>query len=158
MLLACPSATVIGMECLRRAEWTTQIPARPTVAISANGPQYTIEPFVQEPRPEVWYRAIRLARTMSDPVMPFLPPAWALADILLSPGSQILMPAPDDIEWDAVESKDRNQWIKACKMIGGEQGRSMELLCEESYIELYDKIGPFALSNENGESLDMYRP
>ena len=83
--MAMPTAVVAGLESLRMAGWSTQIPIRPILALSNKRPIYSTEHFDILPRPPAWFEAIKdgVQRTEDLPV---LRPSWALADILAHEG------------------------------------------------------------------------
>lgn len=121
LLMAMPSAVVFGIEALRRAGWTTQIPFLPTVAVNKLHPVYQVgERFGVTPMPAGWFAAVRGAiRRQSPGGLPELAPAWALADMLKRhkgwEGSGLY---PDDIYSEAVTPQDRLDWNRACIALG----------------------------------------
>lgn len=117
--LAMPSAVVVGVEILRRAGWTTQIPFRPEVAVNSAAPTYQVENFNVRPRPPGWFKLLApgivrpYARGVSQ-----LSPSWALAEMIRSDGWGACGLAPDDIYWDEVSDHDRVEWTAACEALG----------------------------------------
>ena len=119
VLAAMPSALIIGVEALRRAGWTTQVPHRPTVAVNQKQPVYSIEPFEVELRGPKWFEATQSAlQSPSAPALPTLRPPWALADMLLTHGWGQCGLWPDDIEWDEIGEQDEADWLAACTSLG----------------------------------------
>ena len=59
LVAAMPSALVIGIEAIRLAGWTTQIPQRPTVAVDASQPVFTTHRFDLVPRAPPWFGLVR---------------------------------------------------------------------------------------------------
>lgn len=117
--MAMPSCVVIGIEALRRAGWVTQIPIRPELAAREDRPVYTsIAPFAVETRPASWFEAVRPALPDSGDAAPTLPPAWALADLLVPRGWDGAGLAPDDVDFDLASDSDREQWAQACEALG----------------------------------------
>ncbi len=107
---ALPSAVIVGVEALRRRGWTTQIQARPEVAVQDSMPVYTVDPFTVSARPAAWFDVSRKGIANGA-----LAPAWALADMLARDGWGVCGLAPDDIEWSAVKDRDWREWTAACK-------------------------------------------
>lgn len=116
LLAAMPSAVVIGIESLRQAGWTTQVPQRPAVVINAKQPVYSIEPYEVMVRNAEWFDAAR-AGISSDSVngLPVLKPAWALADMLRDQGWGTCGLWPDDIAWSETTEQDEQDWQTACR-------------------------------------------
>lgn len=118
--MAMPSSIIVGIEALRRAGWTTQIPARPEVAVRADHVTYlAIDRFQVLPRSADWFAAIEpgVQRPIANSAG-LLAPAWALADLLARDGWEACGLAPEDIEVDAVEASDRHAWNAACEAFG----------------------------------------
>jgi len=115
LLAAMPSAVVIGIEALRQAGWTTQVPQRPGVAINAKQPVYSIEPYEVMVRDAKWFETVR-AGISSDSAnaLPVLKPAWALADMLRDQGWGKCGLWPDDIAWSETTEQDEQDWQTAC--------------------------------------------
>lgn len=114
--LAMPSATLIGLESLRRAGWITQIVQRPQVAVSTLDRRYTIEPYEVVTRPPSWFERCRAAILRQGPeALPTLHPAWALVDLLKYEGWQRCGLDPDDLDWEVIE--DPNVLRAACEVL-----------------------------------------
>lgn len=105
---AMPHAVIVGVEALRRRGWTTQIQARPEVAVPGSMPVYTVDAFTVSARPAAWFDVSR--RGIENGA---LAPAWALADMLARDGWGACGLGPDDIEWSVVKDRDRRQWAAA---------------------------------------------
>lgn len=126
-LLAMPSAIVIGIECLRRAGWTTQIPARPEIAVLSTLPRYQTDHFqVRELPPQLHQlleqgaldpQAGRGWVNHEDRSIPSLRPAWALAHMLKSEGWGLCGLQPDDVYWDEVHPSDKADWHEASTLL-----------------------------------------
>lgn len=83
LIMAMPSAVIVGVDALRRHGWTTQIPVKPTVAVRASQRVFKTSRFEVLPRPAQWFEAIEPALHSAEPgALNWLPPAWALADLL----------------------------------------------------------------------------
>jgi hypothetical protein len=124
-LVARPSAVIFGVECLRRAGWTTQIPMRPDVAIDASLPRMTAEPFTVVRRSDAWFSATQRglhSRTAgmgaATAGLPMLRPAWALADMLSSADWGECGLFPDDVDVAEATERDRVDWRKAVQALG----------------------------------------
>lgn len=118
LLTAMPSAVLIGIEALRMAGWTTQIP-RPAVAVKAWQSVYKTARFEINPRDQEWFDAVRQGMIANrSGGLPQLAPAWALADLLRENEWGICGLWPDDIEWSEVTEQDEEQWKAACHALG----------------------------------------
>jgi hypothetical protein len=119
VMIAMPTATTIGIEALRLAGWTTQVPHRPTVAVNSRQGVFSIEPFDIAARDPKWFESvaggIQGERALG---LPALRPAWALADLLRTQGWGQCGLWPDDIEWDRVSRSDEADWRAACTALG----------------------------------------
>jgi len=124
LLLAMPSALIIGIECLRRAGWTTQIPSAPEVAVCSSQPRYATPWFHTVPCSAAWL--LRVAKGVrpgqSGQAAPQLSPTWALADMLHRQGWAACGLTPDDLDWSAVTPKDRAEWPLAAAATGKPTG------------------------------------
>ena len=117
--VAMPSAVLVGVEVLRRAGWTTQIPFRPEVAVNSAEPTYRVEHFDVKPRPPGWFKVLAPGLLRPNPRGPAtLSPSWALAKMIRSEGWEACGVAPDDIYWDEVTESDRAEWAAACEVLG----------------------------------------
>ncbi|MDO8442108.1 MAG: hypothetical protein Q7S97_13100 [Polaromonas sp.] len=116
LLIAMPSAVVIGIEALRLAGWTTQVPSRPAVAVNARQSVFKTERFEINPREPKWFDAVRCG-IIGDKSggLPTLAPAWALADLLREFEWGACGLWPDDIEWAEITPQDEDIWKSACK-------------------------------------------
>ena len=119
LLATMPSGVMVGVEVLRQAGWTTQIPQRPCVAVNAKQSVFTVEPFEISVREPKWFETagpgIQGDRSMG---LPGLRPAWALADMLHREGWGPCGLWPDDIDWDSVSDEDEADWEAACAAFG----------------------------------------
>lgn len=117
--VAMPSAVLVGVEILRRAGWTTQIPFRSEVAVSSAEPTYQVEHFDVKPRPPGWFKLLAPGMVRPNPRGPaMLSASWALAEMIRSEGWGACGLAPDDIYWDEVTEQDRAEWDAACRALG----------------------------------------
>lgn len=138
LVMAMPSATVVGVEALRRAGWTTQAQRKPTVAVRADQPIFTLskpvtqknmaiesyqaygfEGFVVQKRKVAWFERVKEgAVLLADNAAPVLKPAWALADILATEGGGNCGLWKDDIDLSEMTSEDQFDWGQACAAFG----------------------------------------
>lgn len=119
LLLSMPSAVVIGIEALRQAGWTTQIPQVPTVAVNAKQSVFSTDHFEIKARDPKWFEVTRAGITdASKEGLPVLAPAWALADMLREQDWGACGLWPDDIEWSEMSAHDEMQWLDACRAFG----------------------------------------
>jgi hypothetical protein len=109
-----PSAVLIAESVLHLTGWTTQIPAKPVVAILSRGSVVPVDGVEIQTRPQSWY--VKLSPLFVKPSaergggealtaygIPALPPAYALADMWRSSGNW--HPDPDDLDLDT------HQWV-----------------------------------------------
>lgn len=117
--LAMPSAVMLGVEILRRAGWTTQIPYRPEVAVNSAEPTYQVDHFDVKPRPPGWFKLLAPGMLRPDPKgVAMLSPGWALAEMIRSEGWGACGLTPDDVYWDEVTEQDCAEWAAACEKLG----------------------------------------
>jgi hypothetical protein len=115
LLTAMPSAVTIGIEALRQAGWTTQVPHRPTVAVNGERPVFSVQLFDVAARDPQWFEAARSGMQGDrSPGLPVLRPAWALADMLRAQDWGACGLWPDDIDWDQITPQDEADWQQAC--------------------------------------------
>lgn len=113
--MAIPSAVIVGVEALRAAGWTTQVPQRPVAAVRAGDPVFKIRRFVISRRSDDWFRSVRegIARGEPHGAAPLLEPAWALADLLRGAGWGSGGLRPDDIAWELLSPDDMARVLAA---------------------------------------------
>lgn len=119
LVTAMPSATIVGIEALRLAGWTTQIPQRPAIAVDERERVHKLAKYQVEAKPASWFAACAKGLSRPSPAAPrVLAPAWALADLLAAADWGRMGLWPDDIDLDSVAPADRAQWKVACKAFG----------------------------------------
>lgn len=117
--LAMPTAIVMGIEVLRRAGWTTQIPVLPTIAVNSARPTYQVQHFEVAKLEPRWFKQITPGiRTEGPDSLPALAPAWALADLVSRRGWGNFGIEPDDIDWGAISDEDQQDWSDAFAALG----------------------------------------
>lgn len=120
--MAMPSAVLVGVEALRRAGWTTQVPVTPTAAVRADQPVYRVNPFAIEARGRSWFATVLPGLPPAEPAaLPVLAPAWALADLLRTGEWGSFGLWPDDIEWSELSAQDEIDWEQALAAFGLER-------------------------------------
>jgi hypothetical protein len=113
--MAMPSAVLVGIEVLRRAGWTTQLPPRPTVAIKAGHAVFKTDRFDVATRTPRWFDQVAPGILGESPhELRALRPAWALADHLKDGGWERGGLSPDDIEWSQISRAHERDWREAC--------------------------------------------
>ena len=118
VVIAMPSAVLIGIEALRRAGWTTQLVQRPSIAVKSGYPMFQTEHFDAVNRDPHWFDQVAPGVEGSpDEGLRTLRPAWALADLLHGAGWEHSGLSPDDIEWSQAASAERD-WRAARKAFG----------------------------------------
>lgn len=120
LLMAMPSAVLVGVEVLRRAGWVTQIPDRPNIAVNPQQPVFKSDIYTIEPRDPAWFATVAKGiNPQTSPginhtgAVPALLPAWALADMLNREGWGACGLWPDDLDMQ-VSPEDQAQWAAAC--------------------------------------------
>ena len=119
LTMAMPSAVLVGIEVLRRAGWTTQVPRRPIVAVKAGHAVFKTDHFDVVTRTPRWFDQVAPG-LLSDSAQELrsLRPAWALADQLKDGSWELGGLSPDDIEWSQISRADERDWRSACKALG----------------------------------------
>lgn len=118
VVIAMPSAVLIGIEALRRAGWTTQLVQRPTIAVKSGHPAFKTEHFDVVNLDPHWFDQVTPGIEGSpDEGLRTLRPAWALADLLHRADWEHCGLSPDDIEWAETARAERD-WRSARKAFG----------------------------------------
>jgi hypothetical protein len=118
VVMAMPSAVLVGIEALRRAGWTTQLLQRPTVAVKSGHPVFKTDHFDLVTRDPRWFDQVAPGiEGRAGEGLRTLRPAWALADLLDRMGWEHSGLSPDDIEWAQTASAERD-WRAARKAFG----------------------------------------
>lgn len=124
LLMAMPSAVIIGVEVLRRVGWTTQIPDRPNVVVNAKHPVFSTKIYEIEARDLTWF-AMVAPGIRRDGGVATLAPAWALADMLKVEGWGKCGLWPDDLDLE-VTAQDEAEWRAACLAFGMPETRLID--------------------------------
>ena len=103
---AFPLAILVGVDRLRAAGWTTQIPTLPEVAIGLTSSRYSINGFALTVRPEKWFQTVKPGVEKVAGGIDRLRPAWALADMISRAQDRRVRHAwlldPDDLDLHSV--------------------------------------------------------
>ena len=103
---AFPLAIMVGVDRLRAAGWTTQIPTLPEVAIALTSSRYSIDGFALTVRPEKWFQTVKPGVEKVAGGIDRLRPAWALADMINRAQDRRVRHAwlldPDDLDLNSV--------------------------------------------------------
>jgi len=126
LLMAMPTAFIIGVEVLRRVGWTTQIPDRPNVAVNVKHPVFKTHVYDIEARDLAWFATIAPGiRRGGVATAPTLAPSWALADMLKREGWGTCGLWPDDLDLD-VTTQDEADWRAANLAFGMPETRLID--------------------------------
>lgn len=133
-----PLATKVGVDILREAGWTTQIPSLPEVAVPQPGPTYAVEGFVLTGRPDKWFAKVAPGVQPVEDGLMRLKPAWALVDMVARALDRRVrhawLLAPDDLDLtEALEDEALPAALAAF-------GVSEHDMTEAQYARLYDRI------------------
>lgn len=120
------SATLIGVEALRRGGWTPQVSWRWDVALHADDAVAIPPRFRVVRRPLHWFHTILpgLVRPRVEGELFCLRPVWALADLLAHERRSERGPSwfgglnPDDVQPIETTSAERADWLAACVGFG----------------------------------------
>lgn len=103
---AYPRAVKVGVDVLRQAGWTTQIPSAVDVAIPTASGLHAIEGFHLRHRSNKWFESVSTGTLKATLGIDQLQPPWALADMLARAQDRRVLdawlPDPDDLDMDAV--------------------------------------------------------
>jgi hypothetical protein len=137
---AFPAAIKVGLDRLRVAGWTTQIPARPEVAIAPTSSRYSIEGFDLVTRPEKWFQTVKPGTDRASDGIDSLRPAWALADMISRAQDkrvlQAWLPDPEDMELPGLTIAAAQKDLQAAQSAFA---LAPESLTAEGYAAIYDK-------------------
>jgi hypothetical protein len=112
---AYPQAIKIGMDILREAGWTTQIPSSIDIVIPSGSTLHQIPGFTLTTRTAAWYEKMRPGIERTTQGADRLHPAWALADMLARVQDSRVRNAwlPDADDLDLAEIKRSKQLTPA---------------------------------------------
>ncbi len=105
---AFPVAIKVGVDILREAGWTTQIPIVPDVAVPRSSSLYKLTDFALTPRTEKWFQRVAPGTQRLPQGVDRLQPAWALADMIARAKDRRVRHAwlldPEDLDLQTVRS------------------------------------------------------
>jgi hypothetical protein len=105
---ACPHAVQVGVDLLREAGWTTQIPIKLEIAVPLSSPAYSLQGFEMSQRPDAWFVRVALGVQKVAQGIDRLGPAWALADMLARAQDKRVRKAwlldPEDLDLECVRA------------------------------------------------------
>ncbi len=133
-----PRAIKVGVDILREAGWTTQIPRTIEVAVPHKSSIYRLHDVEVTTRTEKWYVTVAVGTERVAQSIDRLNPAWALADMLNRANDKRIrhrwLLAPDDIDLDAArQDVSMHQAIQALAL-------NKSCLDEAEYTALYDSL------------------
>lgn len=124
---AYPQALKLGVDVLRAAGWTTQIPSSIEVAVPTGSAAYSVKGFAISTRTAKWMERARPGVERVQDGLDRLQPAWALADMLARARDarvrHVWLLDPEDVDWQAARAN--KQIEPALKAMG------LEMSCLE---------------------------
>jgi hypothetical protein len=100
LLMAYPSAMLMGESVLHAAGWITQIPQQIHVAVEKRRSYVQLSGIALHPKPLDWFKTVAVLQPTQAKFNTYglrsLPPAWALADLWANPLAW--HPDADDVE------------------------------------------------------------
>ncbi|MGH8338045.1 MAG: hypothetical protein ACRETL_14755 [Gammaproteobacteria bacterium] len=134
---AFPAAVKVGVDILRAAGWTTQIPTQPEVAVPATRSLHAVNGFELTTRTEKWLQTVKPGLQQVADGIDRLRPAWALADMLARARDRRVkhawLPDPEDLDLDSVrQSSDLARALPAFAL-------APDCLDDPGYVSIYDK-------------------
>ena len=105
---AFPRAVKVAVDVLRAAGWTTQIPARPEVAVPQSSSRYSITSFELTTRSDKWFSVVQPGIERGVHGIDRLKPAWALVDMIHRARDRRIKHAwlldPEDLDLESVRN------------------------------------------------------
>lgn len=139
---AFPNAVKLGVDVLREAGWTTQIPTAPEVAVPTSSSLYTLQEFDLTTRTNKWFLLVAPGMQAVEQGINQLKPAWALADMLARALDSRIKKAwlldPEDIDLESAHAdKEAMQAMAAFKLDVTCLNKSIE---KQGYSQIYDNL------------------
>ena len=138
---AFPQAVLVGVDRLRAAGWTTQIPALPEVAITLTSSRYNIDGFTLAVRTDKWFQIVKPGVDKVADGIDRLRPAWALADMISRAQDRRVRHAwlldPDDIDLHSVLQGNKCSDLAAALRAFG---LAPDCLEGDGYARIYDEF------------------
>jgi hypothetical protein len=105
---AYPQAVKLGVDVLREAGWTTQIPSTVEVAVPTGSSMHALAGFALSTRTAKWYQRIAPGMERVQHGLDSLRPAWALADMMARAQDARVRHAwlldPEDLDMEAARA------------------------------------------------------
>lgn len=132
---AFPNAVKVGVDVLREAGWTTQIPTAPEVAVPTSSSLYTLQDFDLTTRTNKWFLLVAPGMQAVEQGINQLKPAWALADMLARALDSRIKKAwlldPEDIDLESARAD--QETIRAMQAFKHDQ----DDLSDSGYEKIY---------------------
>lgn len=136
-----PTAVKVGVDRLRAAGWTTQIAARPEIAIPPSSSRYSVENFELVTRPAQWFQTVKPGTDQAADGLDSLRPAWALADMVSRAQDRRVrnawLPDPEDIDLPAPDAAKAQQDLQTAWHAFG---LAPEALGHGGYDKIYNDL------------------
>lgn len=124
LLMAYPSAMLMGESVLHAAGWITQIPQQLHVAVEKRRSYVQLTGIALHPKPLDWFKTVDVLQPREAKFSTYglrtLPPAWALADLLADPLAW--HPDADDVD---VPDNSQAQVAQALARLAGMRASEM---------------------------------
>lgn len=135
-------AVTVGVDVLREAGWTTQIPSTMDVAVLVGSSTYDLEGFAISTRTAKWFERVAPGVQKVQHGIDRLLPAWALADMLARAQDGRVRNAwlldPEDLDLHSVrEDKELGHALQAF-------GLDTSHMEDAGYARFYDDFRPLA--------------
>jgi hypothetical protein len=138
-----PQAIKVGVDVLREAGWTTQIPSAIDVAVPAGSSLYDLPGFTLSTRTTKWFQLVALGTERVQQGIDRLQPAWALADMLARAQDARVRNSwlldPEDLDLESVR-RDKKMGL-ALQAFGLELGCVEDAGYERLYVAFKSDIG-----------------
>jgi hypothetical protein len=143
---AFPNSVKVGVDVLREAGWTTQIPTTPEIAVPTASALYAVQDFELTTRTGKWFLLVAPGIQTVEQGINQLKPSWALADMLARAQDSRIKKAwlldPEDVDLEmARQNKDASQAMQAFKT-------RIEDLSDSGYEQIYEAWQTRQASNQ----------
>jgi hypothetical protein len=122
LLMAYPSALLMGESVLHAAGWITQIPQQLHVAVEKRRSYVQLGGIALHPKPLDWFKTVAVLQPKEAKFSTYglrsLPPAWALADLLADP----LAWHPDADDVDVPDGYQAQVALASARLVGMRTG------------------------------------
>lgn len=138
---AFPIAIKVGVDRLRAAGWTTQIAARPEVAIAPDSTRFAVEGFDLTTRSTKWFQTVRPGIDQAPDGLDCLRPVWALADMISRAQDKRVrhawLPDPEDLDLPSTLDQAAQKDMHAAQLAFG---LTTDNLTRAGYAKTYDEM------------------